>query len=59
MRRGNHQRGRIGALRESVVWSVAMALRWVAWRCEDVGAVRAEALVRRAYLLTIAGERRS
>lgn len=59
MRRDNHRRGRIGDLRESVVWSVAMALRWVAWRCEDIGAERAEALVRRAYLWTIAGERRS
>lgn len=57
MLNGNHWTGWRRDLRAWAVFGIASALRWIAWRCEDVGAVRAEDAFWRAYLWTIEGER--
>lgn len=56
---GNHWRGWRGDAREWVVCVALDALWWVRMRCDDIGAVRMAAIAWRAYLWTLAGERRS
>ena len=54
---GNHWRGWRRDLRGRVAFALADALRWLGWRCDDLGMGRASDAVWRVYLWTIEGER--